>query len=393
MPYVASAFQRLLEPLDRRELKRIVDRHGGNRGVGEGAKAWTCQRHLKALLFAQISGLNSLREIEEGLGAAPQALYHLNLRPARRSTLADALALRPSAVYRDLCVSLIGSVNRTLRREGGDLIQLIDASPIPLRDQRFDWAEADARTRGLKLHMGYDPRAGVPCWADVTSPKVSDIAVAREVPIRTGGTYVFDKGYVDYSWWHAIHEQGAVFVSRIKRNAHRRHVADRRALGDGILEDKEIKIGHARPRGGATNPLFDVTLREIVVERENQAPLRLVTNDLARPAGEIAALYKERWQIELLFKWIKQNLKIKRFLGRSENAVKSQIYIALLAYLLIRLFRQTYAKAYPASAKTLIARLKVALFGQFDLTNRVKPPPRDPRQLPPAPQLALNLPT
>lgn len=391
VPYVASAFQRLLEPLDRRELKRIVDRHGGNKGVGEGAKAWTCQRHLKALLFAQISGLSSFREIEQGLSAAPQALYHLNLRPAPRSTLADALALRPYGVFRDICSSLMARVDRTLRREGGEIIQLIDASPIPLRDPRFEWAEADARTRGLKLHMGYDPRAAVPCWAEVTSPKVSDLAVARAVPVTSGTTFVFDKGYVDYSWWHAIHAQGAVFVSRIKRNAHRRHVGERIPSGEGILEDKEIKIGHARPRGGAANPLFDVTLREIVVERENQEPLRLVTNDLVRPASEIAALYKERWQIELLFKWIKQNLKIKRFLGRSENAVKSQIYIALIAYLLLRLFRQTFAKGYPATTKTLIARLKVALFARFDLTNRAKPPPRDPRQLPPSPQLALNL--
>lgn len=393
VPYVASAFQRLLEPLDRRELKRIVERHCGNRGVGEGAKAWTCQRHLKALLFAQISGLNSLREIEEGLGAAPQALYHLNLRPAPRSTLADALALRPSAVFRDICLSLIGRVSRTLRREGGELIQLIDASPIPLRDPRFAWAEADARTRGLKLHMGYDPRAQVPCWAELTSPKIGDLAVAREVPIAPGGTFVFDKGYVDYSWWHRIHEQKAVFVSRIKRNAHRRDVVARAPAGEGILADNEIRLGHAKPRGGAVNPLADTVLREILVARQDKEPLRLVTNDLARPAAEIANLYKERWQIELLFKWIKQNLKIKRFLGRSENAVKSQIYIALIAYLLIRLFRHTHAKGHAASPKTLLARLKVALFGRFDLTNRVKPPPRDPRQLPPPPQLAFNLST
>lgn len=359
--------------------------------MGKGPKAWTCERHLKAMLFSQFAGLTSLREIEQGLGAAPQALYHLNLRAAPKSTLADALSLRPAEVFRDVCRGLIGRASRAVRREGRELIQLIDATPIPLRDTRFGWAEADARTRGLKLHMGYDPRADLPSWVDVTSPKVSDITAARQAPIEPGAVYVFDKGYVDYSWWHTIHEAGGLFVSRLKSNAYRRDIAARRPSGGGILADNDIKLGHARPRGGAINPLADVPLREIVVEREDKEPLRLVTNDLTRSASEIADLYKERWQIELLFKWIKQNLKIKRFLGRSENAVKCQIYIALIAFLLLRLFRQTYAKSHNAGPKTLVARLKVALFGRFDLTNRPKPPPRHPRQLPPCPQMAFDL--
>ena len=391
MPYAASAFHRLLEPLDRRELGRITARHRGDHGVGKGAKAWTCERHLKAMLFAQFAGLTSLREIEQGLGAAPQALYHLNLRPAPRSTLADALALRPSEVFRDVCLGLIGRVSRVVRREGEALIQLIDATPIPLRDTRFDWAEADARTRGLKLHIGYDPRVDLPFWADVTSPKVSDIAAARGIEIVSGATYVFDKGYVDYSWWHRIAEAEALFVSRLKSNASCRDIVARTPAGEGIVADNLIKLGHARPRGGAVNPLHDVPLREILVEREGKDPLRLVTNDLIRPASEIAALYKERWQIELLFKWIKQNLRIKRFLGRSENAVKSQIYIALIAFLLLRLFRQTHARSHGAGPKALVARLKVALFGRFDLTNPEKPPPRHPTQLPPPNQMTLNL--
>ena len=391
VPYVASAFHRLLEPLDRRELARVVAAHRGDHGVGKGPKGWTCERHLKALLFTQFAGLTSLREIEQGLGAAPRALYHLNLRPAPKSTLADALALRPADVFKDICLGLIGRASRAVRREGRELIQLIDATPIPLRDPRFAWAEADARTRGLKLHLGYDPRGRMPCWAEVTSPKVSDIAVARDVSIEAGTLYVFDKAYVDFSWWHQIHEGKAWFVSRLKSNACRRDVVALSPVGENILADNEIRLGHAKPRGGAVNPLADTPLREIFVAREDKEPLRLVTNDLKRPAAEIADLYKERWQIELLFKWIKQNLKIKRFLGRSQNAVKSQIYIALIAFLLLRMFRQTYAKSHGKGPKVLIARLKVALFGRFDLTNREKPPPRHPRQLPPSPQMAFNL--
>ena len=372
-------------------LKQIVERHGGNHGVGEGEKAWTCQRHVKAMLFGQFAGLNSLREIEQGLAAAPQALYHLNLRVAPRSTLSDAQNHRPAEVFRDICQWLIGQVNRKLRREAKELIQLIDATPIPLKDARFDWAEANPRTRGLKLHIGYDPRNDVTCWIDITSAKVNDISAARAMPITAGAIHVFDKAYVDYRWWHEIHEQKAVFVSRLKSNTHRREVKPRRPEGQGILADNDLKIGHAKPRGGAVNPLYDVPLREIIVERDGKEPLRLITNDLERPAADIAAFYKERWQIELLFKWLKQNLKIKRFLGRSENAVKSQIYIALIAFLLLRLFRQTHASSYTQSSKALVARLKVALFGTFTLGNRAVGPPRHPNQLPPSPQLTLAL--
>ena len=391
MPFAPNAFHRLLEPLDRRVLKQIVERHEGDHGVGEGPKAWTCQRHLKAMLFGQLAGLCSLREIEQGLAAAPKALYHLNLRMAPRSTLSDAQNHRPAEVFRDICQWLMARLNRTLRCEGEAFIQLIDATPIPLKDERFEWAEKSARTRGLKLHVGYDPRRDVTSWVDVTSAKVNDISAAHAMPLVAGTVYIFDKGYLDYSWWNAIHQQQALFVSRLKSNTHRRKVRPRCAEGEGILADNDIKVGHAKPRGGAVNPLYDVPLREIIVERDDKPPLRLITNDLIRPAIEVAALYKERWQVELLFKWIKQNLKIRRFLGRSENAVKSQIYIALIAFLLLRLFRQTHASSYAQSAKALMARLKVALFGTFNLINRAAGPPRHPSQLPPPSQLALNL--
>ena len=390
MRFVPSAFHCLLKPLDRRVLQRIIARHGGNHGVGEGAKAWTCQRHLTAMLFGQFAGLSSLREIEQGLAAAPQALYHLNLRMAPRSTLSDAQTHRPPEVYRDIAQWLMEQANRVLRREAGELIQLIDASPIPLRDPRFAWAEASSRTRGLKLHIGYDPRSDVISWFDLTSAKVNDIVAARAAPITPDAVYVFDKGYADYSWWNAIHEQGALFVSRLKSNACRRQIKARPPEGGSVLADNDIKVGHARPRGGAINPLHDVPLREVLVEREGKEPMLLVTNDLTRPVSEIAELYKERWQIELLFKWIKQNLKIKRFLGRSENAVKSQIYIALIAFLLLRLFRQTHASSHNHGAKALLARLKVALLGRFDLRNRAIGPPKHPSQLQPSPQLALS---
>lgn len=392
MPFIRTAFHRVLEPLDRRVVNRVVSEHKGNHGVGEGDGAWTCQRHLKALLFAQLAGLSSLREIEQALAARPEALYHLGLRVPGKSTLSDANAARPAAVFRDLAGHLMSDVTRRLRQEGKGLIELIDASPIPLRDARFAWPEADSRVRGLKLYVHYDPETEHPTCFDLTSPKVSDTTLARAITITPGATYVFDKGFADYSWWFSLHQAGAIFVTRLKKNACRREVsANTDQLEAPILTDNSLKVGHKKPRGGADNPLLGTTLREILVERENKEPLRLVTNDMERSAEDIAQLYKKRWQIELFFKWIKQNLKIKTFLGRSENAVRIQLYVALIAFLLLRLLKDTCAKAHKGTLKDLMARLKVALFNPLDLSGRQKPKPRPPCLRPPKPQLELQL--
>lgn len=393
MPFACTAFHRLLEPLDRRLLARAVAAHRGNRGVGEGAGAWTCQRHLKALVFAQLSGLSSLREIEQALAARPAALYHLGLRPARRSTLSDASSARPAAVFREIAQALMHETQRRLRRDSRALIELIDASPIPLRDERYGWAEADSRVRGLKLFVRYDPDSGLPACFELGSPRVSDTALARGLTPLAGATYVFDKGFTDYGWWQDLCAAGAFFVTRLKRNARRRQVAaSGAACRAPILAGNTLQLGHRKPRGGAQNRLYGTRLREIVVAREDgRAPLHLVTNDLQRPAEQIAALYKQRWQIELFFKWIKQNLRIKRFLGRSENAVKIQLYAALIAFLLLSRLKQTHAATHKGSVKDLMARLKVALLHPIDLSGTAKPPPRCPAHRPPTPQLQLQL--
>ena len=186
MPFMRSAFADLLEPLDRRVVARVVRGHDGDHGVGGGDNAWTCRRHLTCLLFAQFAGLTSLREIVEGLGAHSAQFYHLNLRAPCRSTLSDANRDRPAAVFRDIAAALIPVAAGALRREGEALIRLLDSSPIPLKDSRFAWAEANARTRGLKLHLLYDPRHGRPVWFEVTSAKVDDVVAGRAVPLEPG---------------------------------------------------------------------------------------------------------------------------------------------------------------------------------------------------------------
>lgn len=393
MPFTRSAFSRLLEPLDRRVIARAVGAYDGDHGVGDGAKAWTCERHLKTLLFAQFTGLKSLREIVHGLGAQSAAFYHLNLRAPCRTTLADANAARPAAVFRDIAQALVPLAARTLRQESDALIRLLDSTPLPLKGNGFAWAEAGARFDGLKLHLLHDSRQDRPVWFDVTSVKVDDITAGRTVPLEAGATYVFDKGYTDYGWWADIIAAKAFFVTRRKNNTHRRSVCETVPKGESIIADRTLKIGHRRPRGGAPlNPLYEVSLREIVVARTDDVPLYLLTNDLARPADEIARLYKERWDIELMFKWLKQNLKIRSFLGRSENAVRIQIYAALIAFMLLHILHHTAARSFKASTTLLLARIKIALFSPFSLrVNRV-PPPLPPNRRPPNPQAGFAFP-
>ena len=388
MPYTPTAFQRLLEPLDRRMIARAVARHDGDHGVGRGENAWTCERHLKSLLFAQMSGLTSLRQIVTGLGAYSRWFYHLNLRAPCRSTLSDANAERPAAVFRDIALALIPAAAGRLRHEGEVLIRLLDATPIPLKGEGFAWAEGTARTRGLKLHLLHDSRQRRPVWFEVTSAKTDDVVVGRTIPLEAGTTYVFDKGYTDYRWWSEISDAKALFITRRKRNAHCRDIVEQPARGEDILADRRLKVGHRQPRGGAPiNPLYEVELREILVARpEHDEPLHLLTNDLARPAIEIAQLYKERWQIELMFKWLKQNLKIRSFLGRSENAVRIQIYGALIAFLLLRILHQTAARWFKGGTALLLTRLKLGWFNPFSLCQHATPPPMPPALRPTNPQ-------
>jgi len=260
---------------------------------------------------------------------------------------------------------------------GTTLIRLIDATPIALKDARFAWAEASSRTRGLKRHLLYDPRQRRPVWFELTSAKLDDAVAGRAAPLEAGATYVMDKGYTDFRRWSEIAAAGAFFVIRRKRNTHRREVVETAARGAGILADRRLKIGHRQARGGAPhNPLYDTVLREVVVARPDKAaPLVLLTNDLSRPASEIAALYKERWEIELMFKWLKQNLKIRRFWGRSENAVRIQIYVALIAFMLLRILHSTAARSCKTGTALLLAQLRIGLFAPLHLAQTAKPPP------------------
>ena len=382
MRFRVSIFAGLLKLLSRRQLAAAVERHDGE-AYDKTFKTWD---HLAVLVFAQLSRVDSLRGLTARWNANAHHHYHLGVGKLARSTLADANARRPVAIFAETFARLSGLADRTLKREGAAMLRLIDATPIPL-DRLVSWADWNGRTRGLKLHVVYDPGADHPRRIAITAATINDVEVGRSVPIEAGATYVFDKAYCHYGWWARVHAAGAVFVTRKKTNARYRCVR-RRPLetrgGDGftLIDDVEVKLAS---KGDSKLP---IPMRRIRLKRDTGGTLTLLTNDLARSAVEIAALYKARWQIELLFRWLKQHLRLRKFLGRSENAVRLQLLAAMIAYLLLRLAARNSRRAIPALrfaelvADCLFVRKPIAHIDKPPEVNPSKPKPRThPNQL------------
>ena len=331
MRFSNSIFVGLLKPIDRRQFKASVERHDAD-DYDKSFRSWD---HLLALVFAQLAHVDSLRGLVAVWNANAHHHYHLGTGKLVKSTLSDANGRRPVAVFGELFAHLSRQAGRVLRREGAAVLRLLDATPIPL-DHLADWAGWNGRTHGLKLHVVYDPLADHPLRIDITRANVNDITAAQAVPISAGVTYVFDKAYCDYGWWTRIHDAGSVFITRRKKNARflatrRRSLRKRRGDGFQVLDDAEVRLATQGRRKLA------IPMRRVRIKREDGGRLTLITNDLRRPAVEIAALYKGRWQIELLFRWLKQHLKLRTFIGRSENAIRLQIVAAMIAYLLLRI--------------------------------------------------------
>jgi Transposase DDE domain/Domain of unknown function (DUF4372) len=333
-----------------------------------------------ALLYAQLAGSESLRAIEASFESHASKLYHLGSGEVSRSTLSDANRTRPCAVFTGLLAKLMGRSEPALGRQVAEAAYLIDSTGFRL-SSLCDWARFSAGVCGVKLHIVYNPDSMCPSFAEVTPANVNDITVAKTMPIRPGATYVFDLGYYDYAWWARLDAAGCRIVTRLKVNTPLAVTAESRVPEDShILSDR---IGHlpARLARARRNPFQD-PVRELRVRTETGKILRIMTNDLDAPAEQIAELYKRRWQIELFFRWVKHILKIRHFFGQSENAVRIQIAVALIAYLLLRI-----AHACQTSVKTLLAftRLVAAnLMHRRPLDRLLEPPPilaQDHRQL------------
>jgi putative transposase len=367
MRYCDSIFGALLKSVSRRAFQDIVALRQGDR-YAKTLSAWD---QFVAMVFAQLSGAGSLRALAADWNAHAHHHYHLGSRAVARSTLADAngKAVR-ATVFAEVFARLSRDATPRLKREGDAMVRLIDATPIPL-PALCAWATSNGRTHGMKLHVVYNPHTDHPLRIEVSPANVNDITVGRAFPIEPGASYVFDKGYCDHGWWRTLDKAGCRFVTRPKTNLRLDIVASFEApakAGNGftVLSDE---IGYHAAKGDTK---LDFALRRLTLAIDDGRKLTLITNDLDACALEIGQLYKTRWDIELLFRWIKQHLKIRSFLGRCENAIRIQILTAMIAFLLLRIAaRQSRTKLAPIRFAGLVRR---CLFTRKPLVRLDRPP-------------------
>ena len=367
MPYQDTVFGGLMKAFPRWRFEKLVERHQADYRVRR-LSSWS---QFQAMVFCQLSGSRSLREVVGALERFPKSHAHLGLEPVRRSTLADANRVRPAALFEDVLEALVRELDASSGRRGREILRLIDATRVMVGKRITSW-EVDG---AVKLHVVYDPGADAPVCFAVSSARTNDITPAKRFPIEPGATYVFDKGYYDFGFWNALDAEGCRFVTRLKKNSPTRLIETRAVDPEGpVLADRVVRLS-TRLASSRKNP-FDKPVRLVDVRIDSGRQITLVSNDLDAPAAEIAALYKQRWQVELFFKWIKQNLKIRHFLGASENAVRIQIVTALIAYLLLRLAQiGTRTKLGLQDIARLVAK---TTFQRRALTDLFEPPPEEP---------------
>jgi IS4 transposase len=368
MPHHNTVFRDILKLVPWHRFEALVDQYDADARV----RRLPTKVQFMALLYGQLSGASGLREIVTGLSSHEARLYHLGAAPVRRSTFSDANANRPFAVFSDLLALMMKQAHRSLRRTMAEAVYLIDATRLPLNGHSADWAQFSTNVCGAKAHVIYDADADRPIYAAVTAANVNDITAAHRMPIEPGATYVFDLGYYDYLWWAALDTAGCRIVTRFKANTPL-HVVEELAVADGsdVLSDR-IGFLPARQAGSRRNPMQDA-VREVRIMTSTGKVLRILSNDLDAPAREIADLYRRRWAIELFFRWVKQTLKITRFVGTSENAVRIQIAVALIAFLLLRM-AQTAQKT--IRSPLVFARLiRANLMHRRSINTLLEPPP------------------
>ena len=377
MQHHNSVFHDLLKHIPWDAFERLVAEHGADKHV----RRLPTKSQFIALLYGQFSGASSLREIAGGLESHSARLYHAGGRTVSRSTLADANARRPAAVFSNLFAEMAGRAHRGLRRKLGEATYLIDATGVRLSGMGSDWAHFSAKACGAKVHVIYDADAEQPVYAAVTAARVNDITVAQTMPIEPGATYVFDLGYYDYAWWAELDAAGCRIVTRFKSSTPLDLITELDVAEDGGILSDRIGLLPRRQAKNRKNP-FSEPVREVRIKTDTGKVLRLLSNDLDAPAREIAELYKRRWAIELFFRWIKQNLKIKHFLGHSENAVRIQIAVAMIAYLLLRLAQATQKTI--NSPRTFARLVRVNLMHRKRIDRLLipkTPPPENPNQM------------
>lgn len=385
MRHKPTVLEQIIQQFPWDRFDRIVRQHGLDR-----FDDFTTRKHFLALLSGILGGQQGLRSTTATLAPNRGALRLLGGKAPARSTLSEANRNRPAELFVDLLNELTGHLNRPARRALKGALRLIDSTHLGLGKRMQRWFGLHQGKVGAKLHVVFDPSVQKPVFFDISPARINDITAAKGLmPTEPGATYVFDLGYYDFAWWAKLATAECVFVTRLKCNTLLRDPEVRAVTpGGAVLSDQVGRLSE-RMAGSRQNP-FRQSGREIQVRIDTGKVLRLFTNDLTSPAEEIAALYKERWQIELFFKWIKQNLKITRFMGTSENAIRTQIAVSFIAYLLVRLLQAAQKPAFPAAHILLIVRTH--LFVRRPIAGLLDPdwkPP--PAKAPPQAQLTLQL--
>jgi len=354
-----TVFAQLIEHLPHKEFQKCVARYRGDRY----AKNFSCWDQYLAMAFAQFTYRESLRDIETCLGAVGGKLYHMGFRTSvARSTLADANESRDWRIYADFAQTLIATARRLYAGDamGVDLDQslyALDSTTIDLCLALFPWARFRRRKAAVKMHTLLDLRGNIPAFVHITDGKVHDVNVLDQIVPEAGAFYVMDRGYIDFERLFVLTLSAAFFVVRTKSNVllQRRysHPVDKTT---GVRSDQTVVLSSFESASVYPDPLRQVSY----FDAESDKRLKFLTNNFTLPALTIAQIYKQRWQVELFFKWIKQHLRIKAFYGTSENAVKTQIWIAVSVYVLVAIVRKRLGLE--ASLYQILQVLSLTLF-------------------------------
>ena len=381
-----TLFAQVMEYVPWKSFGRIIDRHGGDAGV----RTLSCADLFRVMAFAQLTWRESLRDIEVCLGANQSKLFHMGMKgvPAR-STLADALSLRDWRIYHALAMRLMTRARQLYASESLNIdidatVYALDSTTIDLCLSLFDWAPFRTTKAAVKMHTLLDLRGSIPAFIHISDGKMGDVKVLDILPVEAGAFYVMDRGYLDFERLYQMHQAGAFFVTRAKRGMNARRVySSKTDRTSGVVCDQTIAMN-----GFYIAKDYPEHLRRIrFKDPESGKTLVFLTNNTALPPLTIAALYKNRWQVELFFKWIKQHLRIKRFLGTSENAVKTQIWCAVSTYVLIAIVKKELHLE--ASLYTLLQILSVSVFEKTQISCALQPEARTTEIPPSANQLNL----
>lgn len=374
MAHHNTIFAQLLKFLPRHEFDQLAKQHHQG-GALRTTSRWS---QFVALTVGQLAGRQSLRDIESNMKAQAQRLYHLGAQAIARSSLSRLNEQQPYSLYEALFAKLYARCHNRAPQHGfrfKNPLYSLDASLIDLSLQVFPWAHYAQGKAAMKLHVGLDHAGFLPAFATITEGKTADIEIGRTLRFAKGSVVVFDKGYVDYRWFRQLNRNGIFFVTRIRKNAiwrvvERREV-DRRA---GLTSDQTIELTGVKPTKLGLPPLRRVGYRD----PETGKHYEFLTNHFGLSAKTIAEIYRQRWQVELFFKWIKQNLKIKSFIGQSKNAVLTQIWIALCMYLLLAYIK--FSARLGWSMQAMLRLLQLNLFMRRDLLGLLRgdPPERYP---------------